>query len=93
MSRELTLFGFPSKSTRTCVSKAPLLGEHAHDVRPRGLRRASTTIGTYDERNHHDVIRENVLLFIMVKIKATCSDDGKKNDTAGPQKASPGCLT
>jgi hypothetical protein len=38
----------------------------------------------HDEKSHHDTsIRENALLFIMVKIKATCSDEGKKNDT-GP---------
>jgi hypothetical protein len=47
----------------------------------------------HDEKSHHDTsIRENALLPIMVKIKATCSDDGKKNDT-GPQKASTRCLT
>jgi hypothetical protein len=58
------------------------------------LRRASTTAGTHDEKSHHDTIRENALLFIMVKIKATCSDDGKKNDTGWVhKKASTGCLT
>jgi hypothetical protein len=50
------------------------------------LRRASTTAGTHDEKSHHDTIRESVLLFIMVKIKATCSDDGKKNDTGSTKK-------
>lgn len=82
MSRELIVFGFPSKSTKTCVSKVPLLGMQAQDVRPMGLLRASTTVGTHDDRNHHDASRENVLLFIMVKedgavVKAaSCSDVG-----------------